>query len=260
LKTVNFQYQTKLTFSSPVTEHRFSLKILPQSDDRQRIEELVVNIEPEGVTWNSTDGFGNRLLNGHIEFPHEHFCFGIKGTANMADVPYTMCSEPERVLFYPTELTRPDKKLVDLYKEIELSAPENFLERLKFYSQEVHARMRYERGVTSASTTAEEALAAGAGVCQDYTHILLSLLRQDGICCRYTAGFASDSGETHAWAEAWIKDRYYGIDPTRNKLIDESYIAISRGRDFEDASIERGIFKGMCNEIVNVQLSMEILQ
>jgi transglutaminase-like putative cysteine protease len=86
----------------------------------------------------------------------------------------------------------------------------------------------------------------------------LAILRQDKIPCRYVAGLASDYGETHAWVEAWIRDKYCGIDPTRDKLIDENYIAISRGRDFADCTIERGLFKGACRGTQKVSLSMEV--
>jgi len=260
VKIVNFQYKTNLAFSAPVTEHYFVLRILPQSDERQRIKGLSCHIDPAGMTWNARDGFANKLLSGHIELPHDHFCFGIKGTAEIADVPYTLCDEPERVLLYPTELTKPCDTLADWYKALSPSAPVDPRYRIKYFSQEVHTCMSYERGVTTNATTAEEAINVGAGVCQDYAHILLSLLRQDGIICRYVAGLASDYGETHAWVEAWVEDRYIGIDPTRNKLIDEGYIAISRGRDFEDCAIERGIFKGTCAGTQTIELSMEVLQ
>jgi transglutaminase-like putative cysteine protease len=74
------------------------------------------------------------------------------------------------------------------------------------------------------------------------------------------AGLASDYGETHAWVEALIGDRFYGIDPTRNKLIDENYLAISRGRDFTDCSIERGIFRGADRGRQIIELYMEVPQ
>ena len=258
MKTVNFKYQTKLAFPSPVFEHHFSLKILPQNDGRQHIKKLSSHIEPLGVIWNAKDGFDNAVLCGHIEFPHEHFSFGVQGTAEVSDEPYVQCREPERILLYPSELTKPDNKLIDLHKEIESSAPSDTLQRVQHFAHAVHTRICYERGATTNTSTASEAFSIGAGVCQDYAHILLSLLRQSGIHCRYVAGLASDYGETHAWVEAWIAGRYLGIDPTRDKLIDEGYIAISRGRDFEDASVERGVFKGSCTGIQTIELSMEI--
>jgi transglutaminase-like putative cysteine protease len=83
----------------------------------------------------------------------------------------------------------------------------------------------------------------------------------DKIPCRYIAGLASDYGETHAWVEAQISnDQFCGIDPARNKLIDENYIALSWGRDFRDCSVERGVFKGTCTQTQTINLKMEISQ
>jgi len=264
LKTVSFQYQTELVFSSPASEHRFILRILPQSDGRQSIKNLSWHIDPPCTVWRTTDGFGNDVLSGFINAPHDHFRFGILGTAEVIDASYTVSLKSERetsrVLLYPTEITQVSGALADFYDGLAFSAPDDVLQRIQYFSHAVHSRLRYERGVTANTTTAQEAFELGAGVCQDYAHILLALLRRSGVPCRYAAGLASDYGETHAWVEAWITDRYYGIDPTRDKLIDEGYIALSRGRDFEDCSVERGIFKGACRGTQTINLNMEISQ
>jgi transglutaminase-like putative cysteine protease len=281
LKTVRFKYRTELAFSSPASEHRFLLRILPRSDDRQRIESLSWHIDPSPVDtlWKTADGFGNDALAGCVSAPHDRFGFGIEGVAEVSGDPYTSSDEPQRVLLYPTELTRPHRGIIDfydgvnkgikginndsgnnIYDDIACSAEINALYRIQRFLHAVHTRLRYERGATTNSTTAAEAFDKGAGVCQDYAHILLALLRLDKIPCRYVAGLASDYGETHAWVEAWTGDRYCAIDPTRDKLADEGYIALSRGRDFADSSIERGVFNGACRgtQTVTVGLNMEI--
>jgi transglutaminase-like putative cysteine protease len=260
MKSVGFKYQTELAFSSPASEHKFSLRILPRSDGRQSVKSLSWRIDPAPVeaVWRSADSFGNESLCGRIDAPHEYFRFGIEGTAEVSGEPYTSGDEPPRTLLYPTELTRPHGGLVELYNNIVQSAPADTLERIQYFSHTVHTKLRYERGATTNATTAGEAFDGGAGVCQDYAHILLAILRQDKIPCRYVAGLASDYGETHAWVEAWIRDKYCGTDPTRDKLIDENYIAISRGRDFADCTIERGLFKGACRGTQKVNLSMEV--
>ena len=281
MKTVNFQYQTELVFSSPASDHSFILRILPKSDGRQSIKNLSWQIDPQSTVWRSSDSFGNDALSGFINAPHNHFRFGIQAVAEVTDAPYILFAEDlsrrrveplvrnvktakeysgllPRVLLYHTELTKFSGGLVDFYNDMEKSAPDDILARVQYFSHAVHNRLRYERGITENTTSAHEAFDGGVGVCQDYAHILLALLRHGGIPCRYVAGLASDYGETHAWVEAWIGDRYYGIDPTRDKLIDEGYIALSRGRDFEDCSVERGVFKGACKGTQTIQLNMEI--
>jgi len=259
LKTVRFQYQTELAFSSPASNHQFLLRILPQSDNRQRIENLSRFTDPlPDSIWQTVDGFGNDALAGQISMPHSHFRFGIQGTAEVSGEPYIEAGEPPRILLYPTELTRPHLGLNDFYNEIKGSAPASAFDRVQYFSHAVHTRLRYERGATSNSTSAAKAFDIGAGVCQDYAHLLLTLLRLDKVPCRYVAGLASGYGETHAWVEAWTGNRCCTADPTRDKFIDEGYIALSRGRDFSDSSIERGVFTGMCRGTQTVSLSMEI--
>ena len=261
MKTVHFKYQTELVFSSPASEHRFLLRILPQSDNRQRIKNLTWYIDPSPADslWQTVDGFGNDALAGYISAPHNHFRFGIEGTAEVLNEPYTAAALPPHTLLYPTELTRAHSTITDFYNDINSSAPVKALDRIQHFSHAVHSRMRYERGATTSSTSAAKAFDIGTGVCQDYAQILLAILRLDKIPCRYIAGMASDYGETHAWVEAWTETEYCATDPTRDKLIDEGYIAISRGRDSADCSIERGVFKGLNRGMQTVSLSMEIL-
>jgi transglutaminase-like putative cysteine protease len=261
VKSVSFQYQTELRFSSPAAQHRFLLKILPPANNRQRIEKLFWRIEPEAKVWQTHDGFGNSALSGFIDSAHEYFRFGIEGVAQLSGEPYTEYNQQTPVLLYHTELTKPGDTLINFYNDVKKSAPIDLLKRIQHFSSAVNKCLRYERGVTESSTTAQDAFTCGAGVCQDYAHILLSLLRMDKIHCRYIAGLASDYGETHAWVEAQISnEKFCGIDPTRDKLIDENYIALSWGRDFSDCSVERGVFKGACRGTQTINLKMEVSQ
>ena len=259
MKTVRFQYQTELEFSSPASDHQFLLRILPHNDNRQQIINFSRRVGPAPDTlWQTVDSFGNNALAGQISAPHNHFRFGIEGSAEVSDEPYIESGEPPRILLYPTELTSAHSGLTDFYNDIKRSAPKDKLNRILYFSHAVHTRLLYERGVTANSTSAAQAFDLGKGVCQDYSQILLALLRLDKIPCRYVAGFASGCGETHAWVEAWIGNRYCAVDPTRDKFIDEGYIALSRGRDFADSSIERGVFTGICRGTQTISLNMEI--
>jgi len=297
VKTVNFTYQTELNFSSPASEHRFLLKILPQTDGRQNILRKQAYVEPQGILWYTRDYFGNEAIAGHIEASHTRFCFGVNGTALISEAPYTGAAASEadvefgakfhRLLLYPTDLTRPCEKILSFYKELLPQAPPvdgGVLSRALYFSHAVHEYMSYCPGATNSTTTASGAFAGKAGVCQDFAHILLVILRLAQIPCRYVAGLASDYGETHAWAEVFIGEGesgenksggihssegkrihsteggFYGIDPTRDKLADENYLVLSRGRDFNDAAIDRGIYKGKGVQTQTViTLNMEVL-
>ena len=105
-------------------------------------------------------------------------------------------------------------------------------------------KMTYEAGCTEIETDAEQAFAGGKGVCQDYAHIYITLLRLFGIPARYVCGMIPGEGETHAWVEVWSEGSWYGLDPTAGKVCDDRYIAIAKGRDAGDCPVVRGLFKG----------------
>ena len=106
-------------------------------------------------------------------------------------------------------------------------------------------------------TTAEKALSGGSGVCQDYAHIMLALLRMDRIPCRYVAGMMMGEGSSHAWVEVWDDKRWIGYDPTNKKLVNEDYIKISNGRDFADCLVNQGIFTGNVTQTQEISVIVE---
>ena len=109
---------------------------------------------------------------------------------------------------------------------------------------EVYKAFVYTPGSTTIRTTAEQALAQRKGVCQDYAHVMLSVCRHVGLTARYIAGLLGGEGATHAWVEVYQDGRWVGLDPTHNRLVDDSYITIAHGRDYRDCMLDIGIFSG----------------
>ena len=103
---------------------------------------------------------------------------------------------------------------------------------------------KYEKNKTTMSTTAEQAWQIGAGVCQDYAHILIALCQMAGIPARYVTGMLIGEGASHAWVEALAGARWYPLDPTNNCTVTDSHIKIGTGRDAGDCLINRGIMHG----------------
>jgi transglutaminase-like putative cysteine protease len=131
---------------------------------------------------------------------------------------------------------------------------------------EVHGRMRYTPGVTSVSTTAHEAWSAKHGVCQDFTHAALSLLRSLGIPSRYVSGYLHTEeeavgtavmGESHAWIETW-DGSWEGFDPTNDRQVGSAHVLVARGRDYNDVPPIKGLYAGGGAAELNV--SVEITQ
>ena len=124
----------------------------------------------------------------------------------------------------------------------------------------VHQSFEYRPGVTGTRTTAEDAMTLGAGVCQDYSHVLIALLRLAGIPALYVAGLVHGTGATHAWVHAWVKNRWLALDPTHDCPAHEAYVALARGCDFQDAALERGVFLGGASQTIKTQAGVEPIE
>jgi transglutaminase-like putative cysteine protease len=174
---------------------------------------------------------------------HRFLDFEIKGTAEVDHSQY--CTDYMPCYFYQSEYTAPDEALKEFYQSIQQSCVGSTAhDRAVYFSDVLSDVVDYQKGVTDTSTTASQSFALKKGVCQDYSHILISLLRMDGIASRYVAGLAFCDGETHAWVEYWTGDHWEGIDPANNCLVTDDYLVISRGRDFRDCAIDRGVMFG----------------
>jgi transglutaminase-like putative cysteine protease len=123
---------------------------------------------------------------------------------------------------------------------------------IEYAIEAVRQRLVYTPGVTHVHTSAGEAWADGAGVCQDFSHNTLSLLRGVGIPARYISGYihSEDSevgvtglGESHAWIEAWNGD-WEAHDPTNGRKVASAHVLVARGRDYRDVSPLTGIYAG----------------
>lgn len=255
MKPLRFRYCMELRFSQPVQEHRFTLRCFPQSSRRQEISGLNVKIVPEEPLSRGRDSFGNVCVWGCAARPHRLFSVEVTGRARTGLAPREEAGPPHQTaLFrYHTALTRPGPALTAFRGGLLLPAGGSALERARACMDALFGRFRYVSGATGVCTTAEQAMAQGAGVCQDYAHILLSLCRMEGIPCRYVAGLLPGEGESHAWVEICDGGYWTALDPTHNRPAGEGYIRFSAGRDSAGCSISRGIFLGRARQFQTVQ-------
>ena len=242
MKTLNFSFSTKLTFDDYVHDHSFALRIIPPDTESQKIISCSLNISPSVITKQTVDAFGNNVTAGYIQGDHRFLDFDIKGTAEVDSSKHSTFLMP--CYLYQSEFTAPDEKLIKFYYELKGNYSEKPAEKAVFFSDILSDLIEYKKGVTTTATTAAEAFAMRAGVCQDFSHILISLLRMDGIPARYVAGLAFCDGETHSWVEYWTGDHWEGIDPANNCPVNDDYLVISMGRDFRDCAIDRGVMFG----------------
>lgn len=127
-------------------------------------------------------------------------------------------------------------------------------------------RFEYRKNVTTYSSTTEDFLKIGGGVCQDFAHLMLGLLRLRGIPCRYVSGYLhverkkKDPSQSHAWVEfhspsaGWVP-----FDPTHNRAVDERYVVVGHGRHYDDVPPNKGIYRGLARETLKAEVVTEVV-
>lgn len=128
--------------------------------------------------------------------------------------------------------------------------------------------LAFDPDVTHVQTTSDEVLELRQGVCQDFTHLMLALLRCEGIPCRYVSGYLyNGSGDhlrgdqfMHAWVDVLAPNgNWVGIDPTNSILANDHYIRVHTGSDYSEVSPVKGVFWGVPSEKPEVMVRVERL-
>ncbi len=254
MKILNYFFETTLEFSEPVHSHDFVLRCMPPNTGSQTVMDAQLIVEPPATICEQVDGFGNKLQVGRLEGPHDSFSFISSGMV-MVDTAEIHPVAAHPMYSRQSELTLAGphiRAFVDDALRVCGNAPA--LDKARRLAQLLSQEMVYGRGSTDVGTTAEEAIAGGRGVCQDYAHVLISACREAGVPARYVNGFLLGEGETHAWVEVHDGTCWRGIDPTNRRGADCSYITLSHGRDFSDCPIERGVFVGGARQSQSVRV------
>ena len=234
MRRLAFSFRLRLDFSAPVQKHHYTLRCLPADAPHQRVLSAALRVEPESRAVTSADACG-RFDFGCIAPAHTGFEALAEGEPAAPDWqlgPYRMF----------TPLTAPGPSIRRLNEA--LAAGEQGDALAEGIMELLRDRFVYLPGSTNALTTAEEAAAALRGVCQDESHIMLSLLRLHGVPCRYAVGYMLGEGSTHAWVELLRGDRWIGLDPTNHRAVGDEYIRVSVGRDAAYCPVNRGVFYG----------------
>jgi transglutaminase-like putative cysteine protease len=161
-----------------------------------------------------------------------------------------------------TSLTRPGSKIRALVKALGLEF-DNDIARAHALSALIVKRVPYATGQTDAETSAEQAVTAGSGVCQDHAHIFITAMRLLGHPARYISGYLMmndriEQDATHAWAEAWFDGiGWLGFDVSNGHSPDSRYIRVASGLDYMDAAPVSGMRFGVSVESMAVQLQVQ---
>ena len=245
---LNYEYSMKISYSEPVDKCYFTIKSFPADDFRQRSIAYDIYMSPPTQYSEGKDSFGNVQIIGSEELAHSVFEFKIKGLVETHPVGITggVNTSTVGMYKYPHGKCIPGDSIKQFADEIKEEVLKCSLDKDKCFKimNAIYEKMIYEKGTTEVETTAEEAFAGGKGVCQDFAHVYITLLRLFGIPARYVCGLIAGEGQSHAWVEAVCDNNYIAFDPTHNTEVSDEYIKLGVGRDAIDCAINRGVMWG----------------
>lgn len=247
MRELQFDYRMTIAFELPASNHCFSFRCIPAGGCCQQVVSLHNEVTPCDFLSYNRDSFGRLYCYGRATAPHQALTLHISGLVLTGLAPGERTGPLHQVGIYrvPTPLTEAGEAVRALADAVPWESHEDgALRSAEALMTLLHARMTYAPGTTGVRTTAEEALRQGSGVCQDYAHIMLAVLRTRRIPCRYCAGLMIGEGESHAWVEVYSGGCWVAFDPTNHQLVGDSCILFAPGRDAADCAINQGVLTG----------------
>lgn len=259
MAVLHFEYSMKIDYEKPVSKCYFTIKCIPKEDARQHLLKMDISLVPKIKYSLGEDSFGNRQIYGSVEEEHSNFIFGISGDVKIVQTDYEekVCEERIGMYRFPFGKCVWGSGLLSYYNSLDFSGCKNNYDICVHMMNQLHQDFSYVPKSTHIQTTAEEAWNLGKGVCQDYAHIYISLLRMANIPARYVCGLIIGEGVSHAWVEALCDNRWIAFDPTNNCLVLNHYIKLGDGRDALDCAINRGIMWGGGAQTQKISVTVE---
>jgi transglutaminase-like putative cysteine protease len=262
------RYQTEYRYTAPVFDQHNSLRVKPASGPLQRVRNFRVSVDPSARTRGYVDYFGTEVIDFNVPAEHDRLTITAEGEVATEPPPDPPTGAWERARaeaytsaggeFLLATGDEPANGALDgLISDVRGDTPRATLEAV---CRVIPDRFEYNPGVTFVGSTVDDLLEVGGGVCQDFVHLALILLRRHGIAARYVSGYlfaAPENGgadsvevDTHAWIEALLPGEegagsaWVGADPTNRKLAGEEHVKIGHGRFYGDVPPIKGVYKG----------------
>jgi transglutaminase-like putative cysteine protease len=277
------RYLSRYTYDADVVDNLNALRVKPAANSRQRVDEFSVRLSPEVRLHRHADYFGTEVVEFEVSRPHRQLVVDVRArvsTQTPVDPPeatWEALREPAYreaggEFLLQTDDAPGHQVLGELLAVTR--AADSPLAMLMLISDLIPDRFEYRRGATYVDSPVSHVLDGGAGVCQDFVHLGLCLLRHHGIAARYVSGYlfatkaepAQESVEvdTHAWLEALLPAAdgnggdplWVGADPTNRGLAGERHVKIGHGRQYADVPPIKGVYRGVASAALEASVTM----
>jgi hypothetical protein len=277
---LEIQHETAIEYSQPVTEWLCELRMEPVSDAAQRCHSFQISLGRPASIASYVDGFGNRVHHFNLLRPPTTLRIlaasvvetdqgGVGPIASQVVFPEAEPAEEwqlplEVVDYLPLRGPVRTSPLLD-----PLLAQLRPLPRMRVgiwvcqVAEHIRGRFEYARDVTDATSPIDHLLQHGKGVCQDFTHLMIAVLRSFGVPARYVSGYIhrpNKESQSHAWCEVWLPDvGWTGFDPTNGCPVNHDFVKTAVGRDFSDVPPNKGTYRGAGDEKIEVRVATRTL-
>ena len=258
---LRINHETKLSYTSPVAETVFEVRMAPPTDEDQTNLGYRLRTTPQAALTSYRDGMGNRVDLFNVTKPYRELVIlatsyvrthrrpGPARLEGLAHLAHPEVGIDALELLQPSPLVDESEALSEfvatLPRAAEASSAVGFVEALM---EAVGERLKFESKVTKVRTPVSEALALGRGVCQDIAHLFIAACRGLGLPARYVSGYVNHPGElaTHAWCQFWGGEKvgWVDVDPTTRTFVADDHVAVAFGRDYSDVPPQPGALEG----------------
>jgi transglutaminase-like putative cysteine protease len=275
------RHVTTFRYKPAVGESIMEVRMQPRSDLRQRCLTFALEVHPRANVMSYRDFFGNAVH--HFDIPGRHETIEISAQAIVEVTPPldprqrkssawdgldTRVQEGDYwEMLLPSQFAKPTELLEKLAAELDLKRSGEPLALLRELNEALYDKFDYVPNSTNVDSPIDDALRTRQGVCQDFAHIMIALVRQLKIPCRYVSGYLyhgsedkdrSPAGATHAWVEAYLGEAgWVAFDPTNNLLGSERHVCVAVGRDYSDVPPTRGVYKGEADSELSVRVIVQ---
>jgi transglutaminase-like putative cysteine protease len=268
-------HATGYAYKAPVTASYNEARLTPRSDSRQNVIINRVETAPATRSYRYVDYWGTAVTAFDLHAPHlelEVTSSSVvetdKAEMPATDVDWAALQSPKVIDRYdevltPTDYTPNSKRLDRVARH--LAKGHDPRHAVHAAVEWVRTELQYVPGTTGVHSSGLDALREGKGVCQDFAHLSLILLRAMGIPARYVSGYLHPKadatigevvqGESHAWIQAWTGS-WWHYDPTNDAEINEQYISVGFGRSYADVTPLKGIYLGRDSSDLDVVVEM----
>jgi len=260
---LKISHTTRYAFDTPVSSGMQQLRLRPKSNRHQEVLDWEMQVEGGTIEVSFTDHHQNAVDLITLDKDTEEVVVSCMGEVSLGETHGVVGRHvgPCPLWLYKrqTPLTKAGTGVKALLRSIEA---ETVLDRAHALMPAVLEAVAYKKGVSDTQWTAEEALSAGEGVCQDHTHVFLACAREAGWPARYVSGYLLLDGQTaqeamHAWAEVYVPGLgWVGFDPANTVSPDERYVRVAVGLDYTDAAPVIGRILGGEGEALAVAIEV----